>query len=235
MVLGIKNKDLFKIPLPGEKITGDLKLRRRLAGRFLLQVENLGRMWYVHPVDLKRYYMDGPHSIRYLIDHTGIDAEDKTLTRFNIGNGFHIATVPENTTQNTPSPVSGCTFNSGLCKSTESCIQNICIDKALLTVNNYYHYTYTNNGSNGNGTQYGCAFGQVSCGSNSVCLENVCTLKTGCTYNNPVCGNGYSCQNNNCVANTPSGCAYSNPVCAGNQDCVSNVCVLKTGCAYGTH
>lgn len=226
MMLGITNKDLFKIPLPGEKMTGNLKLRRRLSGRFLLQVENLGRIWYINPIDLKRYYMDGPHSVRYLIDHTGVNAEDKTLVRFNVGNNVYIASVPDNIASNL---VSGCSLNANLCQTTEACIRNICINKSLLTyntTNNYYSY-FNTVGSNTNQTQVGCAFNTTSCGSNFACIENVCTLKSGCDYNNPSCGSGYACQNNACAQNqiTPSGCFYNNPACGTGYSCQNNVCV----------
>lgn len=230
MVLGIKNRDLFKIPLPGEKITGDMALRKRLAGRFLLQVENLGRMWYVHPVDLKRYYMDGPHSIRYLIDHTGIDAEDKTLVRFNIGTLVNIAVLGEkiyntttynNTTYTNTNVVFGCILNPNVCSVSESCVQNICILKSLLTVN-----TITVN----NTQNFGCAYGNVQCGPNFSCQNNICVLKTGCAYNNPSCGGGYSCQNNTCVPNTTQnlGCANGGASCSAGYTCSSNNTCVAT-------
>ena len=232
MVLGIKNRDLFKIPLPGEKIVGDMALRKRLAGRFLLQVENLGRMWYVHPVDLKRYYMDGPHSIRYLIDHTGIDAEDKTLVRFNIGTNVNIAVLGEkiyntttynNTTYTNTNVISGCTLNPNVCSVSESCVQNICILKSLLTVN-----TVTAN----NNQNFGCAYGTVDCGSNFACINNTCVMKTGCAYNNPSCGSGFNCENNVCVRNQYQGCAFGTVTCDINSECISNVCTLRSGCAF---
>jgi hypothetical protein len=45
--LGISNKDFEKIP-------SDKRMTERLKGRFLLQVENDGRLWYVSPQDGKK-------------------------------------------------------------------------------------------------------------------------------------------------------------------------------------
>lgn len=230
MVLGILNRDLFKIPLPGEKITGNLALRKRLAGRFLLQVENLGRMWYVNPVDLKRYYMDGPHAVRYLIDHTGIDAEDKTLVRFNVGTNVNMAVLGEkiynNTTYINTNLVFGCTLNPNVCSTNEACIQNICIAKSLLTINNVVVNTTTTN------PNFGCAYGNVDCGANYECVRNVCVLKTGCDFYNPSCPNGYTCQSNVCIRNQNQGCAFGTVTCDINHECINNGCWLRQGCAY---
>lgn len=53
--LGISDADLDKIPTVDETKTGDMALRKRLAGQILLQVQDSGRIWYVNPQDLKRY------------------------------------------------------------------------------------------------------------------------------------------------------------------------------------
>lgn len=37
--------------------TTDAALARRLAGKFLLQTQLRGQLWYVNPVDLRRYYL----------------------------------------------------------------------------------------------------------------------------------------------------------------------------------
>ncbi len=224
MVLGISNANLFKIPLPGEKITGNLALRQRLSGRFLLQVQNLGRIWYVNPVDLKRYYLDGPKSVRYVIDHTGVNAEDKTLVRFNVGNNVNIASLPPGNYSG--NPVSGCAFNANICSASEACIQNICINKSLLVINT----TVVN--TTGTTQGVGCAYGNVDCGSSYECRNNVCVMKTGCDYNNPGCATGYICQANLCVRNQYQGCAFGTSSCDINHECINNVCMLRQGCAY---
>lgn len=38
----------------------DTELTERLKGKILLQVEAEGVAWYIHPVDLKRYYLGNP-------------------------------------------------------------------------------------------------------------------------------------------------------------------------------
>ena len=52
---GITNANLAKIPTNADTFKGDMKLRQRMAGRILLQVENGGAAWYVNPKNLKRY------------------------------------------------------------------------------------------------------------------------------------------------------------------------------------
>lgn len=53
--LGISNADIAKIPTETSAQGGDLALRRRLAGRILLQVESRGEAWYVDPIGMKRH------------------------------------------------------------------------------------------------------------------------------------------------------------------------------------
>lgn len=61
--LGISNRDLMHIEAADGSASGpyDLNLTKRLAGKFLLQVENNGEAWYVNPMDMKRYYLGRPH------------------------------------------------------------------------------------------------------------------------------------------------------------------------------
>lgn len=58
--LGISNRHLAGIPRHEELLSGDTGLRQTLAGRLLLQVENHGEVWYVHPESLKRHYLGRP-------------------------------------------------------------------------------------------------------------------------------------------------------------------------------
>lgn len=51
--LGISEKDFARF-------NEDLRLRQRLAGRILLQVEKHGEAWYVHPETLKKHYLGRP-------------------------------------------------------------------------------------------------------------------------------------------------------------------------------
>ncbi|MDD3284424.1 MAG: hypothetical protein PHZ07_02415 [Patescibacteria group bacterium] len=52
--LGINNADLESMPLPNSK-TPIHNLAKRLSGKFLLQVQDKGRIWYVSPSDYKRH------------------------------------------------------------------------------------------------------------------------------------------------------------------------------------
>ncbi len=62
------------------------------------------------------------------------------------------------------------------------------------------------------------------------------TTPTGCVYNNPSCSINQFCQNNLCIPKpqtiTPTGCTYGNPACDLSHICINNSCVLKDGCAY---
>lgn len=55
--IGVSNATLKKIPTAKSSSHGNVKLRKKLAGRILLQVQNKGKAWYVSPKDLKRYYL----------------------------------------------------------------------------------------------------------------------------------------------------------------------------------
>ncbi len=56
IALGVSQANLAKIPANNSSIRGDVALRRRLAGRFLLAVQDGGMLWYVAPGSLKRFY-----------------------------------------------------------------------------------------------------------------------------------------------------------------------------------
>jgi hypothetical protein len=51
VALGISNADLGKIPDSYSSAKGNAALRKRLAGRFLLAVQDGGSLWYVNPLD----------------------------------------------------------------------------------------------------------------------------------------------------------------------------------------
>lgn len=55
--IGVSNATLKKIPTAKSSSQGNVKLRKKLAGRILIQVKNKGKAWYVNPKDLKRYYL----------------------------------------------------------------------------------------------------------------------------------------------------------------------------------
>lgn len=55
--LGITDANLAKIPVAGSTATGDLALRARVSGRFLLQVQSQFEIWYVYPRTKQRYHV----------------------------------------------------------------------------------------------------------------------------------------------------------------------------------
>ncbi len=57
IALGVTKVSLNKVPVSNSAAKGDTGLRKRLAGRFLLSVQEGGRLWYVNPKDLKRSYL----------------------------------------------------------------------------------------------------------------------------------------------------------------------------------
>ncbi|MDP3964719.1 MAG: phosphodiester glycosidase family protein [bacterium] len=88
--LGITDADLAKIPVEGSG-GGDQALRDRLAGRILLQVEQHGEAWYVHPETTQRTYLGRP-----------ADAFD-IMTRFGLGiTADDLARIPNGGTPMTP-------------------------------------------------------------------------------------------------------------------------------------
>lgn len=58
--LGITAKNIAKIPTSTESSVGDLSLRKRLAGKILIDVNSRGKAWYVHPTTMKRHYLGRP-------------------------------------------------------------------------------------------------------------------------------------------------------------------------------
>lgn len=82
--LGITDADLARIPPSDSSTTGDLTLRRRLSGRILLQVQQHGEAWYVHPVDLRRYYLGRPADAFALMSALGLGISAADLARIPI-------------------------------------------------------------------------------------------------------------------------------------------------------
>lgn len=66
-------------------------------------------------------------------------------------------------------------------------------------------------------TSYGCAYSNPSCDWWYNCINNKCVLKSGCAYNNPACSTNQICQNNLCILK--AGCQYNNPSCPSGQKC----------------
>lgn len=73
--LGVSNKDFnsFKTTAPA-----------RLSGKILLKVEDLGRAYYVNPVDLKMYYLGRPADAFNVMRNLGLGITDSNLALITI-------------------------------------------------------------------------------------------------------------------------------------------------------
>lgn len=77
--LGITDTDLMKIPVAASGAVGDPALRRRLAGRILLQVQSHGEAWYVDPVSLRRVSLGGPAEAFIIMRQYGLGISNRDL------------------------------------------------------------------------------------------------------------------------------------------------------------
>lgn len=57
-------------------------LAKRLSGRILLQVEEHGEAWYVHPIDLLKYYLGRPADAFAIMRKFGLGVSEKDYTNF---------------------------------------------------------------------------------------------------------------------------------------------------------
>ena len=62
------------------KLSFDEGLTNSLKGKILLQVENLGQAWYVHPADGKRYYMKDGVAAYNIMRLLGLGASSATIS-----------------------------------------------------------------------------------------------------------------------------------------------------------
>ncbi|MFZ2682310.1 MAG: C39 family peptidase [Patescibacteria group bacterium] len=100
--LGITNQDLNKIPTVASSSTGDLALRRRLAGRILLQVQGHGEAWYVDPVSLKRVFLNRPEDAFGIMTDYGLGITNANLASITLAmssNSIKVAQTVPFTTQ----------------------------------------------------------------------------------------------------------------------------------------
>lgn len=99
--LGITNADLEKIPVNGSTATGDLALRQRLSGRFLLAVQDKGKLWYVYPKTRQRYLIDSSTAAFWVMRNLSTGVTDAVLASIPTASGFGPPTV---------TPVSGLAY-----------------------------------------------------------------------------------------------------------------------------
>ncbi|MEK7122773.1 MAG: hypothetical protein AAB855_02850, partial [Patescibacteria group bacterium] len=77
--LGITNSDLEKIAVSTQPNATSTAFTRRLAGSILLQVEEKGEAWYVHPVNLKRYFLGRPADAFRVMRELGLGISNADL------------------------------------------------------------------------------------------------------------------------------------------------------------
>ena len=94
--LGITQTDLEKIPEFNSSLTGDWNLRRRLAGRILLQVQEHGEAWYVDPLSLQRIFLGSPNDAFALMRSYGLGITSADLARIPMVNKDRSETIITN-------------------------------------------------------------------------------------------------------------------------------------------
>lgn len=83
--LGISNMDLAKIPEVGSPQVGDRRLRERLSGRILLQIEEHGEAWYIDPVSLQRHYLGTAKDAFRIMQELGLGISSEELNTIEDG------------------------------------------------------------------------------------------------------------------------------------------------------
>lgn len=176
--LGISNKDFVALE------RGNADLVRRLRGRILLKVEDLGKAYYVHPVTGKTHYMkDGPVAYGIMRNLS------LGITNANLG------LIPVGTIQ---MPM-GCAYQNPACSANQDCVSNRCVLKLGCAYQNPSCVSGQECINNQCSIKSGCAYQNPSCDLGFSCITNRCVRMEGCAYDNPVCSSGYSCVNNVCV------------------------------------
>ena len=82
--LGITNANLAKIPQEGETKTFPTTLNH-VKGKILLQVEDHGEAWYVHPKTGIRYYMKDGEAAYNLMRYYSLGITNADLEKIPVG------------------------------------------------------------------------------------------------------------------------------------------------------
>ncbi|MBI4250539.1 S8 family serine peptidase [Candidatus Uhrbacteria bacterium] len=80
--VGIGNTDLERIIVAGSSKTptaSDLAFAKKHAGKIFLQVQEKGRAWYLHPKELRRYFLGRPSDAFEIMRKTGLGITNKDL------------------------------------------------------------------------------------------------------------------------------------------------------------
>lgn len=81
--IGIENRELEKIAIAGsskQPSPGDIAFAKKHAGKIFLQVQEKGRAWYVHPKELRRYFLGRPADAFEIMRRTGLGITTKDLS-----------------------------------------------------------------------------------------------------------------------------------------------------------
>lgn len=151
--LGIKNSQLFEIPVAGSGGAGNLALRQRLAGRVLLQVESRGEAWYVNPGDLRRYPLGSPEDALAIL-RTGLGITHANLASIPMSHGKSDAAFFQEMTFTAQAPfgdwddprqADGCEESSALMAINWARRQNFTLEEArseILAVSDWERANY---------------------------------------------------------------------------------------------
>lgn len=77
--------DGFNPVVSGGKLAIDNKFAKSIAGRFFIQVEGKGQLWYVFPVNNKRYYLGLVSDINNVMKELGLGISGKELKKIPLG------------------------------------------------------------------------------------------------------------------------------------------------------
>jgi uncharacterized surface protein with fasciclin (FAS1) repeats len=79
--VGISNSDLAKIPEAGKSQMGDKHFANMQKGKILLQVQQNGEAWYVHPMTGERHYLGTPQVGFNLFKSIAVGASNAHLSK----------------------------------------------------------------------------------------------------------------------------------------------------------
>jgi hypothetical protein len=88
LAVGISNSNLHKIPLGNladKKIAAGNKLAVGSQGRFFQQVQDKGQLWYMNPLDAKRYLLASSSDLIALVRKTGLGISNNNLDKIPLG------------------------------------------------------------------------------------------------------------------------------------------------------
>ncbi|MBD3247660.1 hypothetical protein GF382_00020 [Candidatus Falkowbacteria bacterium] len=75
----------FGLGAKHEYIAGTEFFPEHLSGKILLDVEDLGRAYYINPIDRRKYYLACPSHAFYVVKHLGLGISDSDLSYINAG------------------------------------------------------------------------------------------------------------------------------------------------------